>query len=285
MKGRSVGGTIELLRKGNVTIHTYMAPEESSLVTSHIIETKSKLVIVDVQFMRLYAQELKSYVEQLGKPIERIIISHAHPDHWFGLEYFCEVPVFSLPEVAEDINRRGDFYIRIRRGQYGERVTESKIIPTHRISQGREVLDGLTYEFEKITDAEHPNQLIIKLPELRTIVVQDLVSNHAHAFIAGGRLDNWIKALERLQSLQDYDVVLAGHGAPADRPLYGETIQYLQHAKSVLATSDTAKQIERGLIEKYPTYGARPLAELSGRFTMFLRGQPALRQQQDRAKQ
>lgn len=264
-------GTVKLLRKGDVTIHTYMAAEESSLVTSHVIETENKLVVVDVQFMRPYAQELKSYIEQLGKAIERIIITHAHPDHWFGLEYFQDVPVFATQETADWIAKRGDFYIRIRRQQYGERITESKIVPVHRITEGREVIDGLTYEFENITDAEHEDQLIIKLSELRTIIVQDIVSNRAHAFVAGGRLNDWIKALEYLQTLQDYDVVLAGHGAPADRSVYGEMAQYLQHAKSVLATSDNAGQIERGLIDKYPDYGARPLARLSGRFTMFRR--------------
>jgi glyoxylase-like metal-dependent hydrolase (beta-lactamase superfamily II) len=247
-----------------------MAPEESHLVTSHIIETQNKLVIVDVQFLRPYAKELKQYISQLEKPVERVIISHAHPDHWFGLEYFQDVPVYATRETADWIDRRGNFYIRIRRGQHGEKVTESKIIPPHRIKKGREIIDGLVYEFENIKDGEHIDQLIIKLPELKTIIVQALVSNHAHAFVAGGRLDEWIKSIERLAAMESYDTALVGHGGPAKRSVYGQMIEYLSHAKSVLATSTGGEQITKGLIDKYPDYGARTLAELSGWFTDFI---------------
>jgi glyoxylase-like metal-dependent hydrolase (beta-lactamase superfamily II) len=35
-----------------------------------------------------------------GTPIDRVIVTHRHPDRWFGCEYFRDVPVYALAEVA-----------------------------------------------------------------------------------------------------------------------------------------------------------------------------------------
>jgi hypothetical protein len=47
-------------------------------------------------------------------------------------------------------------------------------------------------------------------------------------------------------------------------------IEYLRHVKSVLSTNTGGEQITKGLTDKYPDYGARTLAELSGWFTDFM---------------
>ena len=47
-------------------------------------------------------------------------------------------------------------------------------------------------------------------------------------------------------------------------------VEYLDYAKSVLATSKDGKQITRKPIDKYPEYGTRTLAELPEWFTDFV---------------
>jgi glyoxylase-like metal-dependent hydrolase (beta-lactamase superfamily II) len=85
-------GKVTVIKRDKATIHSYMAPEDSALVTSQIIETKNNLVVVDAQFLRPYAKDLYNYIKSLNKPVERIVITHSHPDHWFGLEYFQDFP-------------------------------------------------------------------------------------------------------------------------------------------------------------------------------------------------
>jgi glyoxylase-like metal-dependent hydrolase (beta-lactamase superfamily II) len=36
--------------------------------------------------MNVYADEAADYANRLDKPVDRIIVSHGHPDHWSGLE-------------------------------------------------------------------------------------------------------------------------------------------------------------------------------------------------------
>ena len=74
-------GTITVIDKGPVRIHSYLSPDDSLGVTTQLMETPSRVIAVDGQFALASADEVVDYVKGLGKPIDRLIISHAHPDH------------------------------------------------------------------------------------------------------------------------------------------------------------------------------------------------------------
>lgn len=81
-------GTITVIDKGPVRIHRYTAPEDGLNVNTQLIETPSRIIAVDAQFALAYADEVVAYAKQLGKPIDRLVISHAHPDHYQGAARF-----------------------------------------------------------------------------------------------------------------------------------------------------------------------------------------------------
>jgi glyoxylase-like metal-dependent hydrolase (beta-lactamase superfamily II) len=252
--GMKVMGTITILKKGPVTIHSYMGP--GAMVTSQIIETKNKLVVIDAQFIRPYAQEVRNYANRLNKPIDRVIVSHNHPDHWFGLEFFTDVPIYSLQETRDQIDKTGDVFIKRNRGRMGELVTDQKILPNMTIKEGKETIDGLEYEFVKVSNAEAQVQLLIKFPELGTLVAQDLVYNNVHLVIgAKGAINGWKQALIRLERMKEYQTILAGHGEPTNQAVYNELLQYLENAEDFLATSQTGDEYKQKLLDKYPSYG------------------------------
>ena len=72
-----------------------------------MIEGPNAVVIFDGQLLLPYADEVASYVQTLGKPIDRIILSHAHTDHWGGLqlltERFPDARVFALDGIADQV--------------------------------------------------------------------------------------------------------------------------------------------------------------------------------------
>jgi glyoxylase-like metal-dependent hydrolase (beta-lactamase superfamily II) len=55
-----------------------------------MIEGPNAVMIFDGQLLLTYADEVASYVQTLGKPVDRIILSHAHTDHWGGLQILTE---------------------------------------------------------------------------------------------------------------------------------------------------------------------------------------------------
>ncbi|MCX6635651.1 MAG: MBL fold metallo-hydrolase, partial [Acidobacteria bacterium] len=86
-----------------VTLHCLSSGEDGEFVNSVIIETGRALVVIDTMNLIPYSRELRSYADSLGKTIERVLITHAHPDHWFGLDSFKDVPTFAFAETRADI--------------------------------------------------------------------------------------------------------------------------------------------------------------------------------------
>src|SRR5712672_4762597 len=79
-------GAILVSEFGPVKIHSYLSPADGFQVNTQIIEGPTAVVIFDGQLLLPYADEVASYVQTLGKPVDRIILSHAHTDHGSGIQ-------------------------------------------------------------------------------------------------------------------------------------------------------------------------------------------------------
>jgi glyoxylase-like metal-dependent hydrolase (beta-lactamase superfamily II) len=104
------------------------------------------VVIFDGQLLLPYANEVAPYVQTLGKPIDRTILSHAHTDHWGGLqvltERFPDARVFALDGIADQVRARGPVRLDGLRSTYGDRATTKVTVPTETITEGPQRIDG-----------------------------------------------------------------------------------------------------------------------------------------------
>src|ERR1700720_3367975 len=126
-------GAILVSEFGPVKIHSYLSPADGLQVNTQMIQGPTAVVIFDGQLLLPYADEVASYVRTLGKPVERIILSHAHTDHWSGLhvltERFPNARVFALDGVADQLRARGQARIDSFRPIYGDRIATKVTIP------------------------------------------------------------------------------------------------------------------------------------------------------------
>jgi glyoxylase-like metal-dependent hydrolase (beta-lactamase superfamily II) len=90
LRRRAGWGAILVRQFGPVKIHSYLSPADGFQVNTQMIEGPTAVVIFDGQLLLLYADEVASYVQTLGKPVDRIILLHAHTGHWSGLEVLTE---------------------------------------------------------------------------------------------------------------------------------------------------------------------------------------------------
>lgn len=232
----SVPLAVSRIEGDGVVVHTLIAPDSSAAVTSHVVETEGHLVVFDTQLFRGYARQLREYVDGLGKPIDRVVITHGHPDHYLGLELFEDAPSWAFEETRVDIQQRQRFHIRMHRETEREcdAVAERAVIPTNVLEEGDYELDGITLRFSRARDAEDNDQLLVYVPAARALILQDLVANEVHPYSATGMIPHWIEVLRAAQeTYPDIEHVLAGHGPPGGPEVIPEMIGYLEGAARI----------------------------------------------------
>jgi glyoxylase-like metal-dependent hydrolase (beta-lactamase superfamily II) len=257
-------GTWTVTHTSVAPIHTFIAPEEGWLVTSHIIELPSQLFVVDAQYTLPYARAVARYAEELEKPLTRLYVTHYHPDHLLGAAAF-EAPLVVLDSVAAKIGAVGDRVAREEHEKVGDDIPIHARQPDGRIAEGEETVEGLRIEHRRVRGAETEDALVVALPDAKAIIVQDLVYNHCHLFLGEHRLDGWRAALREYRDLP-YDIVFPGHGAPGGKALYDEMIAYLDFAEAALKQSTSATEFKRRILERFPDYGAVKVLDHQLRF-------------------
>src|SRR6202165_6144500 len=263
-------GSILVSQFGPVKIHSYLSPADGLQVNTQMIEGPNAVVIFDGQLLLTYADEVASYVQTLGKPVDRIILSHAHTDHWGGLQFltarFPDARVFALDGVADQVRARGPARLDSFRPIYGDRIATKVTIPTETITEGLQRIDGITYDFKRFVDAESDLQLAALLPEQKVLMAFDLVfSPNQHAFTGADHFDHWMTILEQLKALQGYDTITIGHDTPVNRSAIDSTISYVKRAKEIHAASADAKTYSESLKAAFPDLQHAEWVDLSAK--------------------
>ncbi len=270
-------GTVTTNEFSNFTIHTYTSPESAGLVNSQIIETSNHLVLVDTQYLLPFATELKGYLSGIKKPIERIIISHSHPDHWFGNDLFKDQKIFALQEVRSILEQAGDAMIENYQfmNETDSLVPTAKTLPNFTLNEGVFNLDDVEFSVVKFTDAEDSIIAGIEIPKENILIAQDLVYDFTHAFTAelANVQNKWIEVLKSIKS-KNYSFILGGHGTPSEGDILTPALSYLQDATTAIrkalneGTNQEGKtQIySQAMFEKYPEFKAPILVQLGSNY-------------------
>ena len=61
-------------------------------VNAFVVELENSVVVVDTLLALSSTQELRRQAESFNKPIEAVLMTHGHPDHYSGLKVFDDVP-------------------------------------------------------------------------------------------------------------------------------------------------------------------------------------------------
>lgn len=259
-------------RAGHVRIHTFISAFTANNIANatHIIESENALVLIDGQFLAHYARGFRRYAEVLakaaGKKIERLYLSHFHPDHWFGLgTAFTDIPIYALPETIDAIKQHGAASREDHLKKLGDQAPPEEIVipkntvdpklidnvdPRSAIEADRETIDGVRYVFSKITNTEIDFLLTIGLPDHGIYIAQDLLYSGTHLYLTAN-MKHWIEIVGKLLA-SDYELFLAGHGFPADKIEVARNAEYLSAAQDTNAIEPSKYDFKPFLLQRYP---------------------------------
>jgi len=230
--------------------------------TVTLIHGEREAVLVDAFLTLQDSRELLEWVVERGKNLVTIYITHAHGDHYLGLQLLLDrfpnaKAVATAPVVAAIQNQIKFGYVRsFWEPRYPGQLPSRLIAPV--------VLDGSAFNLEAQalqvvelghTDTSHSTALYV--PSLDLGISGDSVYDNTHLYLAEcdeKARNEWLQALDRIRSLHPKAVV-AGHGVldPDSSPLHiEETRRYIHDFNACLATTSTPLELYEKMLSLHP---------------------------------
>ncbi|MFC1403114.1 MULTISPECIES: MBL fold metallo-hydrolase [Streptacidiphilus] len=202
-----------------IEVEVFTGPESAFFSTSALVHGPTEALLVDTQLTLSAGRELAEWVAGRTGRLTAVLISHPHPDHYFGtaevLRLFPGTPVYAVPEVIEGIIATGLAKVAQWQPVFGDDVTSFPVVPGplpgHRLR-----VDGAAVDVLALGQGDCSASSVVHVPSADALIAGDLVYNGTHLWTAettpGERAD-WMANLEVLRGLGTARVV-AGHRAP-----------------------------------------------------------------------
>jgi glyoxylase-like metal-dependent hydrolase (beta-lactamase superfamily II) len=257
---------IASLSQAALKVQTFTANEAGFLVNSHLITGEKDALLVDAQFTRSQAKKVSEMVKASGKNLVAILVTHAHPDHYLGLEVlkadFPKAKIIAAPEVIKGIQATADGKISYWKQVYKDDLADKAVIPEP-YTEASYTLDGEKIELHKVSNAESEEALVLYIPSLKTVITGDLAYNGVHLWLAENRPDGWLTNLKTIKKLGKIDHVLPGHGAPGNSKILVDDESYIREFLKITAAAKTKEEAGEKLKKKFASYKLPVIADLS----------------------
>jgi glyoxylase-like metal-dependent hydrolase (beta-lactamase superfamily II) len=233
---------------GSLSTKVFFSDESGFAVASVIVMGQKDAALIDAQWTLSNGHRVAAEILETGKRLETIYITHAHPDHYFGLgpiaEAFPEAKVIALSEVARTINKQMYGKIEHWRKIIGPTNVPTKAVNIVPMTKNYFELEGKRIEILPGIMGDLKYNTVVWIPCIKTLYGSDVLFNQAHPFtceITTEERKQWIKDIERLEKL-GAEVVIPGHqkpGMPFDDSSFSFTKDYLVATEEELVRTKT----------------------------------------------
>ena len=228
--------------------HVYYVQGASGVATENegfisnaaAIITNEGIVIFDaLGTPSLAALFLKKIRNISNKPIAKVIVSHYHADHIYGLSIFKDLGA----EIIAPLGYSDYLDLPIANQRLEERrislapwVNEStKILRPDTVIETKTVftLGGIDFEINYLGRAHSDGDLTLLIKQDKVLLSGDLIFEGRIPFTGSANTKHWLELLEQIDN-SSLQALLPGHGKVADNPnvAISETLNYLKTVRS-----------------------------------------------------
>ena len=244
-----------------VSIQCFTSSEPGAWSNSYLISGESQAILFDVFMLRGDAAHIAEGIAKSKKTLTTVMISHAHPDHFMGLdvitEAFPHARIVTTRNVVADIKSDGPWMFSMLQDKLGPQGPNRLVIP-EALAEPALNIEGVQMELVEFGEGESKHTATLHIPALRALLSADLVYNNAHLYLQEKHLDSWLIRLDELEKFAKGKIITIypGHGSAAGLELISGTRAYLHDFAEAIKGGD-AKTAEQRMLAKYPQYHAK----------------------------
>jgi cyclase len=202
---------------------------ESGVSNAGVIADDDGLTIVDTLMVRSQWEPFAEAVNKLGRPIRRLLLTHAHVDHVGGTKAFPNAGVFGSPQTSELLD--GDMPVGAYKAfmpaferEFDDLAELGTRPVTHLVTDAAQ----LTPRIEVLPATGHTSgDLMALVADVDVLFAGDLCFFGVTPLAFQGDPRGWADVLDAIAELAA--VVVPGHGPVGGEPEVRELQHYLRH--------------------------------------------------------
>lgn len=248
-----------------LTVEAHFAAPQAASVASYLISGETEAILVDGQFLSSEAEQVVDLVDNSGKDLKLIWLTHAHPDHYFGLKVlqdaFPDVPIYVTPTVKADYDMIAQGTFDFLKPMLGPAIPDSLVVPTE-YTDPTITVDGATIEIVEVMMGEHPVASALHLGAEKTFIGGDMIYDKTHLWLTECDPDGWLAQIDAWKAqFAGVSTFWPGHGAGSrgidvldDNKQYIETFVSLMGAVDGADDSETIANAKQAITDAYPDF-------------------------------
>ena len=215
-----------------VSEHVWFVQGEAGIATDNegfisnaaVIIGDEGIVLVDALGTPSLAQLLVRKIRAISdKPFLKVIMTHYHADHIYGLQVFKERGAEVLAPVGADkylASPNAKERLEERQFSLEPWVNENtRLVPPDRMLDKNEVIDigGVQLTLSYLGTAHSDGDLSVFVEPDSVLISGDIIFEGRIPFVGDANTKEWLEILGRMES-QDMKALIPGHGAKASDP-------------------------------------------------------------------
>jgi cyclase len=211
------------LKKLSPTVYAFLqreAPGQSNYSVSNfgIVVGPRSLLAIDAGGGPQHARNFIAAAKPLGKPFDRVVITHSHPDHIIGLTQFPQdIEIVAQEETRAQMTRMGGmptpayWATNPAWGRPGD--VNRIVVPTVTFHDRMSVYYGdAQVDFVWPGRAHTAGDAVVLLPKEKIVFMGDIAFFGVTPLNGSGFVEDWIKVCDRYLADDGIETIVPGHG-------------------------------------------------------------------------
>lgn len=218
---------------------------EGFISNAGVVITDAGVVVIDALGSPSLAQMLMQQIRKVtDKPVVKVITTHYHADHVFGLQFFKEQGAEIIaPSGAEKYlnSQAARDRLEERRLSLDPWVNDDTrlVWPDHYVDKHQQIeVGGIHFEMTVVGDAHSDADMTVYVKNDRVLYSGDVIFEGRVPFLGSSNTRLWLQALKQMDS-SHLNALVPGHGPHQAAPVkaVGLTYRYLAYLREKMGAA------------------------------------------------